>query len=472
MFRRVSKNLVPLLFVADVSFTLLCINLAKILRLALPFGIDTAPRWLAFHWSLYPIVAFIWMVVFLVLPVYDPKRTYRAVDEFQQTMVAISFATLIFAGVAYFFFRELSRFLFVYFYFLDVFFLVGMRVLLRLFFRFWRGAWPVNRSRILILGAGRVGIRLGELLKSYSWYGVEVVGYLDDNPARRNELPPDTPYLGTLDDAAAVVQREEVNDVVLALPLYAHKRLVSIVHRLQDLSVNVRVVPDLFDLSFIKTTVEDLDGIPLISLRDPVLSPFQRAVKRTFDIVVGSITLLLTLPVMAVVALAIKLDSPGPIFFVQDRVGEGGRLFKMLKFRSMVADADARREEVITQTEDGKLLHKHANDPRVTRVGKFIRRTSLDELPQLFNVIRGDMSLVGPRPEMPWLVELYEPWQYKRFAVPQGITGWWQVNGRSDKPLHLHIEEDLYYIQHYSLLLDVLILWKTLAAVVKKSGAY
>ncbi|RME48344.1 MAG: exopolysaccharide biosynthesis polyprenyl glycosylphosphotransferase, partial [Caldilineae bacterium] len=199
---------------------------------------------------------------------------------------------------------------------------------------------------------------------------------------------------------------------------------------------------------------------------------FQRAVKRTFDIVVGSITLLFALPVMAVVALAIKLDSPGPIFFVQDRVGEGGRLFKMLKFRSMVADADARREEVITQTEDGQLLHKHADDPRITRVGKFIRRTSLDELPQLFNVIKGDMSLVGPRPEMPWLVELYEPWQYKRFAVPQGITGWWQVNGRSDKPLHLHIEEDLYYIQHYSLLLDVLILWKTLAAVVKKSGAY
>jgi lipopolysaccharide/colanic/teichoic acid biosynthesis glycosyltransferase len=138
----------------------------------------------------------------------------------------------------------------------------------------------------------------------------------------------------------------------------------------------------------------------------------------------------------------------------------------------MVIDADRRRHEVITYTDDGNLIHKQAGDPRVTRVGSFIRRTSLDELPQLFNVLKGEMSLIGPRPELPWLVELYEPWQYKRFAVPQGITGWWQVNGRSNKPMHLHVEEDLYYIQNYSLFLDIFILWKTIGAVVKKSGAF
>jgi len=144
----------------------------------------------------------------------------------------------------------------------------------------------------------------------------------------------------------------------------------------------------------------------------------------------------------------------------------------MLKLRSMYVDADARLQEVIRTTEDGDITFKRRDDPRITRVGRFMRRTSLDELPQLFNVLMGDMSLVGPRPELPWLVERYEPWQRKRFAVPQGITGWWQVNGRSDKPMHLSTEDDLYYIQNYSILLDIIILWKTLTAVLKRRGAF
>ena len=175
---------------------------------------------------------------------------------------------------------------------------------------------------------------------------------------------------------------------------------------------------------------------------------------------------------MAVVALAVKIDSPGPIFFGQKRVGEGGRIFKMFKFRSMGVDAEARWDEVVRTTPDGQVIFKQENDPRVTRVGRFIRRTSLDELPQLVNVLRGEMSLVGPRPELLWLVEHYEPWQRQRLEVPQGITGWWQINGRSEKPMHLHTEEDLYYIQHYSLLLDLHILWKTLGVVIKCQGAF
>jgi lipopolysaccharide/colanic/teichoic acid biosynthesis glycosyltransferase len=135
-------------------------------------------------------------------------------------------------------------------------------------------------------------------------------------------------------------------------------------------------------------------------------------------------------------------------------------------------NAEAYQKEVSKRDQQGNLIHKQKDDPRVTRVGRVIRRTSLDELPQLINVLKGDMSLVGPRPELPWLVEKYEPWQRKRFAVPQGLTGWWQVNGRSEKPMHLNTEDDLYYIQHYSLLLDLQILWKTMFAVLKRQGAY
>ncbi len=160
------------------------------------------------------------------------------------------------------------------------------------------------------------------------------------------------------------------------------------------------------------------------------------------------------------------------MLFRQQRVGENGRLFTMYKFRSMVVNAEELQEQVNEVDEEGHIIHKKPNDPRVTRVGRFIRRYSLDELPQLFNVLKGDMSLVGPRPELPWLVEKYEPWQRKRFAVPQGITGWWQVNGRSDKPMHLHTEDDLFYIQNYSLWLDLLILWKTVWVVLRGKGAY
>lgn len=473
MLRRLSGNLAPFLFAADILLTMLALYLARLLRLNLPYGIGLVPStYLEFPDSLYPVVLIIWVAVFLILPVYDARRSYRAIDDFQQVFVAIGFATLVFAGVSYFFFRDLSRFLFLYFFILDLTFLLLLRVSLRITFRLWRGGWPGRKTRILILGAGQVGLRLSEQLQEYSWYGVEVVGFLDDDPAKEEVLDGFVPYLGTLDAAATVVKQHQVNDVIVALPLRAHERLVRIVHQLQDQAVNVRVVPDLFQLSFIKTTVENFDGIPMIAVREPVLDPFQRTVKRAFDLVVGTLSLIVALPAMAVVALLIKFDSPGPILFIQDRVGENGRVFKMFKFRSMVVDAEDRLDEVVEETEDGNIIFKQAGDPRVTKFGQFIRRTSLDEMPQLINVLKGDMSLVGPRPEMPWLVDLYEPWQYKRFAVPQGITGWWQVNGRSDKPMHLHVDEDLYYIQNYSLFFDMLILWKTLSAVVKKSGAF
>jgi lipopolysaccharide/colanic/teichoic acid biosynthesis glycosyltransferase len=174
---------------------------------------------------------------------------------------------------------------------------------------------------------------------------------------------------------------------------------------------------------------------------------------------------------MALIGVAIRLDSKGPIFFKQERVGENGRLFTIFKFRSMSMGAD-QRLDFTKNAKPGQVIHKVENDPRVTRVGRLLRRTSLDELPQLINVIKGDMSLVGPRPEMPWLVDHYEAWQHKRFAVPQGITGWWQINGRSDKPMHLNTEYDLQYIQNYSLLLDMKILWDTIGAVLRGKGAY
>jgi lipopolysaccharide/colanic/teichoic acid biosynthesis glycosyltransferase len=175
---------------------------------------------------------------------------------------------------------------------------------------------------------------------------------------------------------------------------------------------------------------------------------------------------------MGLSALMIILEDGRPVIFRQKRAGENGRLFDMLKFRTMIRNAEQLQGQVEKRDEDGNTIYKSRNDPRVTRVGRILRRFSLDELPQFLNIVRGDMSLVGPRPELPALVEKYQPWQRKRFAVPPGLTGWWQVSGRSDKPMHLHTEEDLYYIQNYSIFLDIQILLKTAWVVLIGRGSY
>ena len=194
--------------------------------------------------------------------------------------------------------------------------------------------------------------------------------------------------------------------------------------------------------------------------------------KRAFDLLFGLFALILALPLMALSALMVYLEDGPPVIFRQKRVGKNGHLFEMLKFRTMVRDAEQLQSQVEKRDLAGNLIHKVRDDPRVTRVGRLLRRFSLDELPQLFNVLAGTMSLVGPRPEMPYLVENYQSWQRKRFAVLPGMTGWWQVTGRSDKPMHLHTEDDLYYIQNYSIWLDLEIIVRTIWVVLFGKGAY
>jgi exopolysaccharide biosynthesis polyprenyl glycosylphosphotransferase len=241
---------------------------------------------------------------------------------------------------------------------------------------------------------------------------------------------------------------------------------------INDLPVKVWVALGFFDLALYKTDIEDFAGIPMLDLRAAALSDYQLLVKRGFDLFFGLIALLLALPLIGFISLVIWLDDGRPIFFVQKRVGENGRVFDMYKFRTMVNDAEKLRALVEKTDENGNLIHKSASDPRVTRIGRFLRRFSLDELPQFFNVVTGTMSLVGPRPEMPYLVEKYQPWQRKRFAVPPGITGWWQINGRSERAMHLHTEDDLYYINNYSLWLDIQIIFRTMWTVLLGKGAF
>jgi exopolysaccharide biosynthesis polyprenyl glycosylphosphotransferase len=266
--------------------------------------------------------------------------------------------------------------------------------------------------------------------------------------------------LGTTADVVEVVQAQEIDDVIVALPARAHETTARLVLDLLPFPVQVRIVPERFEMISARSRVEDFWGVPLIGIRDPVITGFDRVTKRAFDLIIGGAAFLLLLPLMAALAVAVRLDSPGSAFYGPWRVGENGRLFRMWKFRTMVVGADRQPR------------HKEKRDPRTTRFGRLLRRWSLDELPNLWNVLIGEMSLVGPRPEQPWIVERYEPWQRKRLAAPPGMTGWWQVNGRSDLPLHENVEYDIYYVQNYSPLLDLIILFKTIPAVLRGRGAY
>lgn len=467
MLRRFSVNFAIFSMLIDMGLTVLALALAVDLRPDLPQASFIVPLpSVKLPFALYLLTPLIWALSFLLFSVYDPKRVYKAVDEFQNVALATALAALLFAGFLYIGFREFSRWLFILFVAIDLALLLGWRIIARI--RFKLGRYPSVERRVLIVGAGQVGRRVGQMIREYGWTGVRLVGYLDDRPREVLAFP----VLGTVADVRKVVESREIDDVVIALPQHAYGKVNRLVLNLHDLPVNMRVVPDYFSLALYRATVDDFGGLPMINLRDPALNDYQRLVKRLFDLAIGAAALLVSLPILAVIAILVRLDSRGPILFRQRRIGENGRPFDMLKFRSMVVGAEEMQAEVNKTNGNGDLLHKHPDDPRVTRVGRFLRRTSLDELPQLFNVLKGEMSLVGPRPELPWLVEKYEPWQHKRFAVPQGMTGWWQVNGRSNQPMHLHTEDDLYYIQNYSLWMDVYIMLKTPLVILRGKGAY
>ncbi|MBM4467532.1 MAG: sugar transferase [Chloroflexi bacterium] len=471
MFKRFSTSYMVFLYITDLILTGAALYTASVLRFRLPYG-DRVPWEMArVPLQVYGLVAVIWTLIFMVLSLYNPNRVFRAIDEFQLVILATTLAGLTLAGILYLTFREIPRYLFLYFILIDLALLTIYRAVLRAFFRLRRSRHK-GMTRVLIIGADSLGREVAQTLEGYRYMGLGTVGFIAEDPQQQGATIEDLPVLGTLDQACDVVKDYEIEEVVIALKHHDRKRLANLIAELQKYPVRVKVVPDFFDLAFPRAQVGIFAGIPMIGLREPAIGDFQRFVKRLFDLVATTALLLLLWPLLLVIAILIKLDSPGPIIFKQQRMGENGKVFWMYKFRSMVVGAEEHWYEVARLTKDGNVLHKVRDDPRVTRVGRWLRRWSLDELPQFFNVLKGDMSLVGPRPEMPWLVELYEPWQRKRFAVPQGMTSWWAISGRSDKPLHLHIEDDLYYIQNYSLLLDLQILWKTIGLVLKGRGAF
>jgi len=278
--------------------------------------------------------------------------------------------------------------------------------------------------------------------------------------------------MGAIEDIPRLVRDNEVELVLIALANGEPHAAEKLVQELYPMPVRIYVVPDLLSLTFLNSEVDSVADIPVIGIREPLVHGTQWVIKRTLDLAVASVLLLVTWPLFLVIAIAIKLESSGPVIYAPERVGANGKVFKMLKFRSMIVGADKLQEQVVETDAKGRPVFKTILDPRITRVGRWLRRTSLDELPQLINVLKGEMSLVGPRPEQPFITKTYESWQWMRLAVPPGITGLWQVSGRSDLPMHLNTRLDIHYARNFSLFLDLKILLKTILVVIRGKGAY
>lgn len=336
----------------------------------------------------------------------------------------------------------------------------------------WLRRRGIGVKRVVIVGAGEVGRRVMRTIVARPSLGYEIIGYVDDNPDKGEGEIGSIPGLGSTDNLACSIDNEQVDEVIITLPWTYHRRILSLLRECERRNVAARIVPDLFQLSLRQVAVSDLGGVPLIGVQEIAFSHAALLVKRVMDVTIALLMFLLGLPLILIIAVAIKLDSRGPILFRQDRVGKNGRPFRIYKFRSMRVGAEEEQDDLFAMNEADGPLFKIRNDPRLTRVGRFLRRTSLDELPQLINVLEGQMSLVGPRPAIPCEVEQYQPWHRQRLSVHPGMTGLWQVSGRSELTFDEGVLLDIYYIEHWSPWLDLNILLRTVPKVFMGDGAY
>ena len=329
----------------------------------------------------------------------------------------------------------------------------------------------LGETRLLVVGSGRLGKMIMQHIVANPNLGYSIVGFLHD----MNEPPSDFgrfKMLGTLDDLGMVIRSMQIDEVIIALPSYLHQQSIRSVRLCERLGTSFKLVPDLYELSLSRIDMEAIEGIPLISIKQVSINSLQGFVTRVVDIIVALLILIIGFPLWFCIALAVAISSPGGIFYKQTRVGLAGLPFKVYKFRSMYKDADARLADLMALNEAQGPLFKIRDDPRITQIGRFLRHTSFDEIPQLFNVIKGEMSLVGPRPALPHEVAQFDELQRERLAVKPGMTGLWQIRGRSDISFDEGVLMDLYYIENWSLRLYFQTLIRTIPVVLFGRGAY
>jgi Undecaprenyl-phosphate glucose phosphotransferase len=473
MMRRYNRLLVAFYVATDALIAMGAFALAYAVRFY-----SVIPVWQgvpAFDWyaRLLPWVAALVPVAFHIQGIYRLRRGRSRVDDFFAVFVGTTLAVVLgIIGTLYY--RtyylsdelkaagvyEVSQAVWLLFLVFNVLLTYSSREIVReALERRWRAG--IGLKRVLIAGAGDLGRMVADKLLEHRELGFKVVGFLDDRTGDHIGYR-GLPLLGMLAEADEIIRREKIDHLYVTLPLEEHVKMLGLVEATNREGVDVHVVPDLLQFIALRARLENLDGVPIISLNDVPLRGFNSVLKRSIDVLISGVALLiLSIPFLIIAAL-IRRTSSGRVFYTQERMGLDGKAFQVYKFRSMFDGAE---------DETGPIWARE-NDPRCTPVGRWLRRFDLDEMPQFWNVFRGDMSIVGPRPERPYFVEQFKhriPQYMLRHKVKAGITGWAQVNGwRGNTSLEKRIEYDLYYIENWSVALDIKIMWLTVLKGIQK----
>ena len=435
---------------------------------------STFTQYIPIEYGLPPLEAYlksslvvipVWCWLFNARRLYRPRRITSFSDEFFAIARIVFLGMLVVLAIA-FFYRSFSYSRIV-FWILGIsavlFISIGRFILIK--FEQWWYTRGHDLKRVLIVGTSSVAGKIFQSLTTHRFLGYQALGYcsVQNNTDNMREI---IPYLGSLSSVPDLIKTQNIDVILIAFNETEHSRLHDLVRDCQGLDVEMMMVPDILELMTSQVQIKHIEGVPFLGIKSPSLSAWNFIEKRAFDLIFALLILILTSPVILLIAILIKLDSRGPIFNLQERVGLDGELFKVIKFRSMRTDAERLTGPVWSQKDD----------TRTTKVGRFIRRFSLDELPQLLNVFKGDMSVVGPRPERPHFVEKFKnqvPRYLERHRVKTGMTGWAQVNGlRGNASITERTKYDIYYIEHWSLVLDLKIILKTIHAVLFARDAY
>jgi exopolysaccharide biosynthesis polyprenyl glycosylphosphotransferase len=476
VFERYRRQIALAITIADVLLINLAFALAYWLRYDLQWFASVDEAFYVPYRSFIPIslaLTVLLLGIYRLSGVYNQPRGASWFDEAYQILTATATGIILTVFVIVFLFRPFlySRLVFFYAGVLITIFLGFSRVVKRMVRSHLRRK-GLGVDRLLIVGAGEIGRTVMRNIVAHPALGYHIAGFVDDDPEKGSTDIGRFSALGSTANIPRLVKEMDIDEVIITLPWMYHRKIVSIIAQCEREKVRVRIVPDIFQMTLSHLDVEDLGGVPMIGVKDISISRGELLFKRTVDVAVSLIGLILLFPFFLLIGLAIRVDSPGPIFFTQIRVGKGQHLFACYKFRSMHQGADEIKEALKEQNEADGVFFKIRNDPRITRVGRIIRRTSLDELPQLINVLMGHMSMVGPRPAPPAEVQRYLPWHQRRMEVAPGLTGLWQVSGRSELTFDEMVLLDLYYIENWSPLLDLQIMLRTLPKMITGEGAY
>ena len=430
---------------------------------------------LDFNYRFYSIIFILSAIFILYLSkLYDWDRIYRGSGYYSRILraIIINIIVIILAGYVlelFSFSRKWILLLFI----LSILLILTSRIIIELTTIKLLRKLDI-KSGTIIVGVSENANRIEDSFRKYSMEGDTILGYVDKKSKilKNKKYYMDFNILGYLEDIREVIYKNGIQRVIISGPEYNYNEILEILEKIKGLDISVMVFPGFFEFSIKRMSMREIAGIPLMQVANIGFFGFNLFLKNLIDYLLGSIIFLFFIPIYLIMGLAIKLDSPGPVFYQQRRYTKDCKVFYMYKFRSMYIDADQRIKELEGYNEADGPLFKIKDDPRITRVGRLIRRFSIDELPQIINVLKSELSLVGPRPPLPHEVEQYDGWEMKRMNVKQGITGLWQISGRSELSFEEMARLDLYYIQNWSIEMDIKILLKTIPAVIFSRGAY